>query len=193
MRYFTSDLHIGHASLARWRGFCDAAAHDEMILSRLQESLTPADELWILGDVGKANVATIRLVREHIPCERVHIVLGNHDERSKFASAGGFASVEHYMEVGKEATDGYKFCMSHYPMLDWNRAMNGSYMLHGHIHSMPHELHMAPGATQEHHQGWYGYNEACREKRKLRFDVGVDANDYRPVSDADIVAFFAAQ
>jgi calcineurin-like phosphoesterase family protein len=191
MRYFTSDLHIGHAAIAHWRGFDDPSAHDEMVLSRLRETMTPDDELWILGDVGKANVATIRLVRQWIPSGRVHVVLGNHDERSKFASAGGIASVEHYMEVGKQATDGYKFTMSHYPMVDWNRKVQGSYMLHGHIHSMPRALRMAPEAVRDHGRGRYGYNEQCRERGERRFDVGVDANDYRPVCAEDIVAFFA--
>ena len=179
--------------MAHWRGFDDVSAHDQMILTRLRESLAADDELWILGDVGKANVSTIRLIRDRIPCERVHIVLGNHDERSKFVSVGGFATVEHYAEVGKDARDGYKFVMSHYPMLDWNRAIHGSYMLHGHIHSLPPVPRPVPGAVREHGQGRYGYNEGCRERRERRFDVGVDANDYRPVNAADIVAFFAGR
>jgi calcineurin-like phosphoesterase family protein len=179
--------------MAHWRGFDDVSAHDQMILTRLRESLAADDELWILGDVGKANVSTIRLLRDRIPCERVHIVLGNHDERSKFVSVGGFATVEYYDEVGKDIRDGYKFVMSHYPMLDWNRAMQGSYMLHGHIHSLPLAPRPVPGAARVHGEGWQGYNEECRASRRRRFDVGVDANDYRPVSAADIVAFFAGQ
>ena len=121
------------------------------------------------------------------------LILGNHDERSKFVSVGGLATVEHYAEVGKDARDGYKFVMSHYPMLDWNRAIHGSYMLHGHIHSLPPVPRPVPGAVREHGQGRYGYNEGCRERQERRFDVGVDANDYRPVNAADIVAFFAGQ
>ena len=179
--------------MARWRGFDDVSAHDEMVLSRLRESLAADDELWILGDVGKANVSTIRHLRECIPCECVHIVLGNHDERSKFVSVGGFATVEYYGEVGKDVRDGYKFVMSHYPMLDWNRAIHGSYMLHGHIHSLPLDPRPVPGAAHGHGQGWHGYNDECRESQVRRFDVGVDANDYRPVSAEDIVAFFAGR
>ena len=194
MRYFTSDLHIGDNAIARWRGFDDTAEHDELLLSRLREQLCSDDELWILGDVCKPTVACVRLLREALPCERVHIVIGNHDTGSKFVTCGGFASVDYYAQVGKVAREGYKFVMSHYPMLDWDRAFHGSYMLHGPIHSAP-----ADGQTRglptppDRDRGGFGlrgYNERNRELGIRRYDVGVDANGYAPVSAEQIVAFF---
>lgn len=191
MRYFTSDLHVGDSLVARWRGFPDVASHDEMVLGRLRETLGADDELWILGDVARANVACVRRVREAVPCERVHVVLGNHDERPKFQTVGGFVQVEHYDEVGKVAREGYKFCMSHYPMLDWNRKHNGAYMLHGHIHSLPLTPHAVPASADEGGLGIRGYNEAMREGGIRRYDVGVDANGYAPVSAEAILSYFA--
>lgn len=52
----------------------------------------------------------------------------------------------------------------HFPMLSWPKATAGSVMLHGHIHSGPE------------------YNEADMKAGIRRFDVGVDANNYYPVS-----------
>jgi len=99
--------------------------------------------------------------------------------------------VEHYAEVGKVAKEGYKFCLSHYPMLDWNRKFNGAYMIHGHIHSLPNTPGAIPHSVDEGGLGPRGYNDLMRAERIRRYDVGVDANGYRPVSADQIVAFFA--
>ena len=193
MRYFTSDLHLGDRTIARWRGFESVEEHDALLCAGLS-ILEPDDELWILGDVCKPNVDAARALREALPCERVHIVIGNHDTGAKFVTAGGYTSVNYYAQVGKVVVDGYKFVMSHYPMLDWDRAFHGSYMLHGHIHSMPmdspEEGMPAPADRANGGFGMRGYNEWNRSHGIRRYDVGVDANGYRPVSAEQIVAFF---
>ena len=189
MRFFTSDLHIGDKGVARWRGFESLERHDALILQGLSH-LAKTDELWILGDVCKPNVASVRVLREAIACERVHIVVGNHDSAAKFVTCGGFATVDYYAQVGKVAREGYKFVMSHYPMLDWDRAFHGSFMLHGHIHSLPVEASedIAPRDAQNGGMGIRGYNAWNAERGIRRFDVGVDANGYYPVSDKEILA-----
>ena len=60
----------------------------------------------------------------------------------------------------------------HYPMLSWPKKNSGSIHLHGHIH-----------ARQD-------YNLKNREEGILRYDVGVDANQYMPVSLQQILSFF---
>ena len=193
MHYFTADLHLGDATIARWRGFDTVAAHDALLLEALG-SLAAEDELWILGDVCKPNVAAAKALRAALPCERVHVLIGNHDTGAKFLTAGGYASVDYYAQVGKVAREGYKFVMSHYPMLDWDRAFHGAYMLHGHIHSLPKEPVRPdlPVPADRAHGGFglTGYNDHNRTQGIRRYDVGVDANGYRPVSAEDIVAFF---
>jgi calcineurin-like phosphoesterase family protein len=79
-------------------------------------------------------------------------------------------------------------------MLDWDRAFHGSYMLHGHIHSLPAEGGAAglpaPADRSNGGFGLRGYNEWNRDHGVRRYDVGVDANGYAPVSAEQIVAFF---
>ena len=197
MRYFTADLHIADKAIARWRGFGDdVAAHDAAVLAGIG-ALGADDELWLLGDLCKPNLAGVEALRAAIPCERVHVVVGNHDSRAKFVTCGLFTSVDYYDQVGKVARDGYKFVMSHYPMLDWDRSYHGSYMLHGHIHSLPKEGYQGqeppcPLGRDQGGMGLRGYNAWNREQGIRRFDVGVDANRYLPVSDEQIVAFFEA-
>jgi len=65
-----------------------------------------------------------------------------------------------------------KKVLMHYPMLSWPKKNSGSIQLHGHIH-----------AQEE-------YNLQNREEGIRRYDVGVDANYYLPVSVRQIVEFF---
>ena len=186
-RVFTADLHIGDATIARWRGFGgNVAAHDELVLARLEQNLMSDDELWILGDVCRPRVEDVRRVRAAIPCERVNVIVGNHDTRAKFVTAGGFNTVEYYAHVGKVRRDGYRFVLSHYPMLDWDRAYHGSYMLHGHIHSL--DNNSVAHDSSQGGMGLRGYNELMREQGIRRYDVGVDANNMAPVTAEHIVA-----
>ena len=194
-RLFTSDLHLGDKAIARWRGFGDdVAAHDELVLSNLEERLLADDELWILGDVCRARVEDVTRLRAALPCKSVNIIAGNHDSRAKFVTAGCFDTVDYYAHVGKQRRDGYRFVLSHYPMLDWDRAYHGSYMLHGHIHSLPSaEASRARGdsvpADRNHGgMGMSGYNEAMRAAGTRRYDVGLDANGMAPVTAEQIVA-----
>ncbi len=196
-RFFTADLHIGDQAIARWRGFgTDVGAHDDLLLARLEARLQRDDELWILGDVCKPRVEDVVNLRAAIPCKSVNVIIGNHDSRAKFVTAGCYNTVEYYAHVGKQRRDGYRFVLSHYPMLDWDRAYHGAYMLHGHIHSMPsHESSRArhdsvPPDHEHGGMGIRGYNEQMRERACRRYDVGADANDWAPVSVEDIRTFF---
>ena len=65
--------------------------------------------------------------------------------------------------------------LSHFPLADWPSMRRGSWHLHGHIHS----------------QGM-DYNEFNRRQGVMRFDVGVDANAYAPVSLDEISEWFGS-
>ena len=186
-RVFTADLHLGDKAIARWRGFGeDVRAHDELIVNRLEACLAPDDELWLLGDVCRPRVEDVLRLRALIPCEHINVIVGNHDARSKFVTAGGFETVEYYAHVGRVRREGYRFVLSHYPMLDWDRAYHGSYMLHGHIHSLSAQSRQVDGGSGG--MGMRGYNERMRAEGIRRYDVGVDANDMAPVTAEQIVA-----
>lgn len=206
--FFTSDLHLGSEGMAKWRRFPDVATHDEAILSNINLRVHPDDDLWLVGDLCKPNRASVRAMRESIRCRHVHLIVGNHDKRSVLETLVReeklFEGVEYYAELGKVSKQGYKLCVSHYPMLDWNRAVYGAYMLHGHIHSLPAEgehavasglpcvveaMEGSPLGGSDGGMGMEGYNQRCRDLGIRRFDVGVDANGYAPVSVEEIMAY----
>ena len=60
----------------------------------------------------------------------------------------------------------------HYPLLEWPHQFHGGIHLHGHQHNLPE------------------YNQLMKEKNIRRYDVGVDANDFRLVSIDEILDFF---
>lgn len=197
MLWFTADLHLGHQNilhLGEGRPFESLERMEAYLINAINDRVSYTDELWVLGDFYmNATPEKVRPYLERIVCPNVYLIRGNHDRH--YAQEEGsklFTSVDDYAEIGKPSKDGYRIVLSHYPMLDWNRMYHGSYMLHGHIHSQPTgdaKKHLGPlFATHEH--AIPGYNDWNRTNGIRRYDVGVDANDFAPVSWQQIEKFF---
>ena len=81
-RWFTSDLHFGHANIIRFceRPFDDVHHMNVAICENINNAVTPEDELWILGDLAMGNVdKTIPIVRR-FTAGRTVLVPSNHDK-----------------------------------------------------------------------------------------------------------------
>lgn len=183
MIYFTSDLHLGHANAIGFtsRPFLDVEQMNEGLIKNINETVMTNDELWILGDFAfKVNMAAAKQFRDQINCKTVHMITGNHDK--DYTRDHIFQSVQHYKEL---KTEYGKFILFHYPIYEWNGAHNGTIHLHGHIHSTG------------------SYNTANLQKKYIDrfseksfmkdsalglriYDIGVDANNYRPISITQI-------
>jgi calcineurin-like phosphoesterase family protein len=159
--FFTADTHFGHGGalgLFR-RPFASVQAMDEAMISRWNERVGPADEVWHLGDfaVRRSAVEMARILAAlH---GNVHLIAGNNDGANTVA-LHGFASVHDYLELEIE---GVRLVLCHYPFRSWNRMARGAINLHGHSHG--------------------------RLKRMPRqLDVGVDVWDFRPISLEEILS-----
>lgn len=180
MIYLTSDLHLGHSNVIKHcnRPFNSIEEMNEGIIRNINYMIRPNDELYILGDLylgEKQTVNTFEYAKK-INSNHIHLVKGNHDMRlSELIKINDdykiFESISPYKELKYEKR---YFVLCHYPFMDgsWNKAMHGSFDLHGHIHSNN------------------KYNLQQKEKGIFRYDVGVDANDYYPVLIDDIFKFF---
>lgn len=174
MIWFTSDTHFGHANVLR---FCDRPWEsieqmNKALVDNINARVAPSDTLYHLGDFSfKMPVEAARELRGKIRCRDIHWVPGNHDKDWSQPGVAGTFVVEPPITTLK-LENGRKVVMCHYPIMDWPGLGHGSIHLHGHIH-----------ATKE-------YNEWNRALRLLRYDVGVDANDYAPVSIDEILLFF---
>lgn len=165
MVYFTSDLHLGHAGIIKMqnRPFRNVEEMNRILLGNYNAVVQKNDTVYILGDichhmlVEQANEQIGKMKGKKI------LVKGNHDkgyDETLFEEICDFKTV---------SLNGMYFALMHYPMLSWPKKNSGSIQLHGHIH-----------AREE-------YNKQNKEDGIRRFDVGVDANHYYPVSVKQIM------
>lgn len=160
MLYFTGDTHFGDPRVLRVdrRPFSRIADHDEALIAYWNETVSPQDEVWHLGDF-----ATMRAHEPDALLSRLngtkHLIIGNNDP-PETVDAAGWSSVQHYAELMLE---GHMLVLCHYPFRTWNQMGKKSINLHGHSHGR-----LTPATRQ--------------------YDVGVDIHDLRPVTLAAILA-----
>ena len=168
MIYFVSDLHLYHEGIIKMqnRPFANVDEMNRVIINNYNATVKKNDICYILGDIchhsdiEKANDLIKKLNGEKI------LIRGNHDIKYDNSL---FSGVFDYLV---ENINNKVFVMSHYPFLDWYKANSGSINIHGHIHS---------------HKN---YNIQNKENHILRYDVGIDANNFCPVSVYQILNFF---
>ena len=171
MIYFTSDLHLGHNAVISMqnRPFANADEMNRVLINNYNSIVRENDTVYLLGDicyrisVNEANELLASLKGKK------YLILGNHDKKYDKSL---FEDIRDFMTISE---NGLHISLMHYPMLSCPRSHYGSIMLHGHIHS--------DGS----------YNLSNREAGIKRYDVGVDANQYMPVSIEQIENFLNPQ
>lgn len=169
MIYFTSDLHLGHYNIIHMckRPFKTLEEMNKTLIRNWNNTISPSDTVYILGDIAmKLTVQDINKIIYQLNGKKI-LIKGNHDKKydeSLFEEVCDYKEIKH---------NGYHFCLFHYPIEEWNGFFRGSIHLHGHQHN--HSI----------------YNKAMRAKNLRRYDVGVDANDFKPVSIEEIIKFIS--
>lgn len=81
MRYWTSDLHLGHPNIIRYcqRPYTNVEQMNLDIIARINEHAGPHDELWILGDVCLGDLDTTLGLLSQLTAGTLVLVAGNHD------------------------------------------------------------------------------------------------------------------
>lgn len=153
--FFTADTHFGHGGalgLFR-RPFGSVALMDEALIERWNAVVGERDTVWHLGDFAvRPKDGRVAAILGRLAGEK-HLLRGNTDGEGTVA-APGWASVRDYHELVER---GVTLVLCHYPLRSWNRQAKGAWNLHGHSHGR-----LAPLTRQ--------------------IDVGVDAQDFRPVT-----------
>lgn len=168
MVFFTADLHLGHKRIINYqnRPFEDVREMNRTLISNYNAMVGNADTVYLLGDLchhmtaEEANEVISRLKGKKI------LIRGNHDKKY---DASLFEEITEFKTI---SVNGIYIALMHYPMLSWPKSHHGSLQLHGHVH----------GRRKD--------NEANRDAGIRRYDVGVDANDFYPVSIKQILLFF---
>lgn len=166
MIWFTGDLHFDHRRILEHhpdRGAC-VEEMNERIVANWNAVVASRDEVWVLGDFHLGPSANIGKWFHALHGSK-HLVAGNHDHNA--TKRLPWSSVDDYREWKQKP---HRAVLSHYPMLTWNGAHHGVWMLHGHSHGM------------------------LRAPRSTRMDVGIDTHpEFRPWSLDEVVAEMAGR
>ena len=171
MIYFTADLHLNHSGIIQMcdRPFSNVDEMNRMLIANINARVKQHDTLYILGDVAhKGTVEEANRLIAQIKGKKI-LIRGNHDRQYDERL---FEDVRNFLE---ENLNGRHFALFHYPIEEWPRKWHGSIHLHGHQHNKPE------------------YNVRMREQGLLRYDVGVDANHYCPISLQEVLAFIQSE
>lgn len=167
MIYFTSDLHLGHQNIIKLtnRPFDSVEQMNETLIKLWNQTVSKKDIVYILGDF----FFKTPLEKTHEIIKSLHgrkiLIKGNHDmkyDEELFEEICDFKVLKYNKQI---------FVLMHYPLLEWPHFYRGAIHLHGHQHNPS------------------DYNKYMKEQGIKRYDVGVDANMYKPVSIDEIIEF----
>jgi calcineurin-like phosphoesterase family protein len=182
--FFTADLHFGHQKIIDYcdRPFHDADHMDQMLVEFWNETVSPKDTVWVLGDVSMVPKC-IAPVKELNGTK--HLIAGNHDSvhpmhrryhrYMTYYSDMGFTSISPF---ARHRLDGREMMLSHFPYAgdhkgvdryrDYRLKDNKRPLLCGHVHDLW-QYSTSPVGTP-------------------MLNVGVDVWNYRPVSADQVIA-----
>ena len=192
--FFTSDWHVGHSNSIIYdsRPFKDVEHMNRVLINNYNSAVKDIDVCYFLGDMG-TNKPMIRDVVSKLNGTKVFVV-GNHDPGYNAMYDMGFNIVMHQatIYIGKN-----RVTMSHCPLLNVYREdtsdMSGARpdsMWHG---DHKNQAYSIEDTGQFHLHGHIHSPNKGKSTKILgrQYDVGVPANNYRPVSISEIESFIA--
>lgn len=174
--WLTADQHFGHSKIIDYvhRPFSSVEEMDEVMAQRWNERVKPEDVVYHLGDFTLSNFKAFEYYLSKLN-GTVFIVPGGHDYRwlnsyKKNGSDEKFTVLSSLIMINVR---GVEIVLCHYPLLSWERGHYGVYHCHGHSHG---------------NIGCIGRGmEGAGVRPGYRIDVGVDCNNFYPVSITDII------
>lgn len=164
MTFFTSDTHFHHKNIVKFseRPFRDLEEMHKQLIANWNSVVGRKDEVFHLGDFSLSNKPeSWTSILDQLQ-GKIHLVKGNHDKDYVLKKIGGrFETITGIREL---KLNKYKLVLCHYPLESWNRMHYGVGHLHGHCHGQ------------------------LKTKHQWRMDVGVDVNNYTPVSLNTIIS-----
>ncbi len=159
--YFTADWHLFHANIIKYcnRPFSNVEEMNTIILDRLNEKVSPNDNLYFLGDMAFCPEYKLLDWLDKVKCRNIFALKGNHD-RTASSIRDRFVW---YKDMAEIKVNEQRIVLCHYAMKVWNKSHHGAWHLYGHSH----------GTLPD-------------DKNSLSIDVGVDTNNFYPYSLDDI-------
>lgn len=167
--FFTSDTHFYHTNIIDFckRPFKEIEEMNETLIANWNKTVGPNDIIFHLGDFCLGDSEKWNRILDRLN-GNIYLILGNHDLRNfKKSYEERFKSVTMQMNI---EIQNQKICLNHYPFLCYDGSYNGDWQLFGHVHT--------------------NKNNTSNDARRLeilfptQYDVGVDNNNFTPISFA---------
>lgn len=173
--FFTSDTHFFHANIIKYanRPFGNVEEMNEELIRRWNETVPEDGVVYHLGDFSFGGPKAWRSIIPQLN-GTIHLILGNHDMYH-----AGEPYMDLFASVSVQATinvNGQMIILNHNPFLCFGGAYKDTWQLFGHVHSGPN----SPRNGLDESRLKYLF--------PTQYDVGVDNNDYRPISYAQVRA-----
>jgi calcineurin-like phosphoesterase family protein len=139
--FFTSDTHFGHTNILQYepvtrKAFDTVEEMDAELIRSWQMQVRPSDVVYHLGDFAFADDKRIASILDQLPGQKF-LIYGNHDHKIRknkdLQKKFGWCR-----DIEEAKVDGQRVVLCHFPMLVWNKAQYGAFMLHGHCHGNLH-------------------------------------------------------
>lgn len=169
--FFTSDSHYGHSNII-WmckRPYTNVEEMNRKLIENWNNVVKPDDLVFHLGDFAFGGQPLWRSIREQLN-GNIILIKGNHDDRNlkngcKVLFNGVYDQVKFYIE-------NRCIYLNHYPFLCYGGSYRSEedavFQLFGHVHSGPNSTGLD--------------NDRLKMLFPYQYDVGVDNNNYTPVS-----------
>lgn len=161
--FFTADTHFNHANIIKYcnRPFNDVEEMNTVMFESWNKVVGQNDLVYVIGDfIFGWTDQFYNKILSNLNGDII-LIKGNHDKTSFILQKkkNFFKEIKFYEEL---RINKQKVCLFHYPIEEWNGKHHGSIHLHGHSHG----------------------NASIK---KNRYDVGVDVNEFTPVSLDEII------
>lgn len=170
--WFTSDLHFGHKNIIKFcnRPWKTTEEMDEALITNWNSVVGEKDIVFDLGDFAFATNSRWKELIQKLNGKH-YLILGNHD----ITRWPGDKTMEMFDRVEQQMIiyiDNRCIYLNHYPYLcyggSWRKPEHAVWQLYGHVHTCPNSSG-ADGKRMIH-------------KFPYQYDVGVDNNNYTPIS-----------
>ena len=182
--WFTSDTHFFHSKVIEYsnRPFKDVEEMNETMIKRWNAVVHNDHIVFHLGDFAWGGSEVWNNVLDRLN-GHIYLVLGNHDMKNlRQGYISKFEDVVFQMYI---YIDGRAVYLNHYPFLCYGGSYRGEqavWQLFGHVHSQPEHYNIDDINDQEVKEILGKDFYRLRYLLPTQYDVGVDNNNYRPVS-----------
>lgn len=174
--FFTSDTHFGDEKVLRLseRPFSSVEEMDQELIRRWNDTVPEDGIVFHLGDFGFGKYKRGHELLKILHGEK-YLILGNHDQNVLCRGhVSQFKAVAPQMYI---MVDDQHILLNHCPMLCYPKETAQTWQLFGHVHSGPYST---KGNDMPRLQYLWPY----------QYDVGVDNNDFRPISFVQLQQYF---